>query len=124
MNAHEYLHISEIKVDPTETILEMPIRDEIKQPFGIVHGGINALLAEAAASLGANSNLDNAVEVPVGVDVDTHHIAAATEGTLRAIATPIHAGKRVQTWRVETFIVETERLTSSSIVTVLIQPRR
>jgi uncharacterized protein (TIGR00369 family) len=122
MNAHEYLHISEIKVTPEETILEMPITDEVKQPYGIVHGGINALLAEAAASLGANSNLDNSKEVPVGIDVNTHHIAAATKGTLRATATPIHAGRRVQTWQVETRIIETDKLTSSSTVTLLITP--
>ena len=41
MNAIEYLNISIEKMTAEEVILTMPIRDEIKQPYGIVHGTVN-----------------------------------------------------------------------------------
>lgn len=124
MNAIEYLNISTEKLTAEEVILTMPIRDEVKQPYGIVHGGINALLAESAGSFGANYGLDNTKQVPVGLDIHTHHIAQATEGTLRAIAKPIHAGRQIQTWQIDTFVVETGKHTSSSILTAMIIPVR
>ena len=114
MNAIEYLNISVEEMTAEEVILTMPIRDEIKQPYGIVHGGMNALLAETAGSFGAN----------IGLDIHTHHIAQATEGTLRAIATPIHAGRQIQTWRIDTYVMETNKLTSSSTFTAMIIPVR
>lgn len=124
MNAIEYLNISVEKMSAEEVILTMPIRDEIKQPYGIVHGGMNALLAETAGSFGANIGLDNTKQVPVGLDIHTHHIAQATEGTLRAIAAPIHAGRQIQTWRIDTYVMETNKLTSSSTFTAMIIPVR
>ena len=66
-------------VTAEKIIVRLPITDNIKQPYGIVHGGINAFLAETAASLGAKASLTDPNQVPVGVDIHTHHLNAATE---------------------------------------------
>ena len=81
MNAIEYLNISVEEMTAEEVILTMPIRDEIKQPYGIVHGGMNALLAETAGSFGANIGLDNTKQVPVGLDLSLIHISEPTRRT-------------------------------------------
>lgn len=104
-----------VSVKPNESIISLAISDEIKQPHGLVHGGINAVLGETAASLGGGQNVPVGFNV-VGIDITTHHLQAAKEGTLIARATPLHIGKKIQTWQVE--IHNGERLTSVSDVTL------
>jgi 1,4-dihydroxy-2-naphthoyl-CoA hydrolase len=75
------------------------------QPYGIVHGGVYASLAESVASLaGATWNL---ARVPahvqsrtVGVSNATSFLRAVREGTLTIIATPLHRGRTLQLWQV------------------------
>ena len=46
--------------------------------FGIVHGGVNAPIAETAASLGANEATSEN-QIPVGVDIHTHHLSVKSD---------------------------------------------
>lgn len=105
-------------VSATKVILALPITDALKQPFGVVHGGVNAILAEEAASRGALTTVDGA-HVPVGVDINVHHFQAAQTGTLVATATPLFIGNNMQTWQVDIKLSET--LTSSATVTLAIK---
>ncbi|MFL2029427.1 PaaI family thioesterase [Loigolactobacillus zhaoyuanensis] len=123
MNLLELLDIKTLSVTAAEAIIEVPVTDKLKQPFGIVHGGINTILAETAASLGANADLDTTQQVAVGVNVETHHLYTVAQGRLRANAKPLHAGKRLQTWQVEVHEQDSQRLTSVSAVTLMITAR-
>ncbi|AOT57204.1 PaaI family thioesterase [Weissella soli] len=120
MNVLEYLDIKTIKATTAETIVELKITDNVKQPYGIVHGGVNALLAETAASIAANVDLDHTSQVAVGVDVHSHHLKAVSHGTIQAIATPIKRGRRLQTWQVTTLEIESGQETSFSTITTMI----
>ena len=120
MNALEYLNVQTATVSAEKTIIRLPISDNIKQPYGIVHGGINAFLAETAASLGAQASITDNSHIPVGVDIHTHHLSPANHGTLSAIATPVKLGHRIQTWQVAIFIEETQQQTATSTVTIMI----
>lgn len=116
-NLLETLGIKQVSVSKNNVIISLNITDAIKQPYGIVHGGINAVLAESAASIGGNENLDDA-HVAVGLDVHTHHLKPAATGQLVATATPIRIGRTTQVWQVETRVGET--LTSFSTVTLAV----
>ncbi|MBS0948849.1 PaaI family thioesterase [Weissella minor] len=100
MNTLELFDISTVSASSELVILTMPITDKAKQPYGILHGGISAMFAETAASIGANAALTEAGRVAVGVDLQIHHLNAATSGQLQAKATPLHIGNRIQTWQV------------------------
>ncbi len=100
MNTLELFDISTVSASSELVILTMPITDKAKQPYGILHGGISAMFAETAASIGANAALPEAGRVAVGVDLQIHHLNAATSGQLQAKATPLHIGNRIQTWQV------------------------
>ncbi|GKS81769.1 hypothetical protein LPAF129_14550 [Ligilactobacillus pabuli] len=110
-----FLGIKVVSLSSNESIISLDVTDEIKQPYGIVHGGINAVLAETAASIGAAQNVPEDATV-VGVDLTTHHLAPVTEGTILAKATPLHVGRTIQTWRVDVY--NGDRLTSESQVTL------
>ncbi len=109
------LGIKTLDVTKTKAIISLPITDSIKQPFGLVHGGVNAVLAETAASLGANQNVAEGMAA-AGVNISTQHLLPVKSGTLIATATPLHVGNRLQTWQVT--ITVNDVVTSTSTVTL------
>lgn len=122
MNLLEHLNISIQQVTTNETIITVPVSPELKQPYGLVHGGINAVLAETAASLAANTYAPTNF-VAVGVNITTNHIRPVFDGELITTATPISLGKTIQTWDVKIHQHPSQKLTSSSVVTTMLQPR-
>ena len=61
-----------------------------KQPYGLVHGGLNGVLIETACSLGANENVPENT-FAVGIDLQVNHLRSVHDGSLTVIATPNHS---------------------------------
>lgn len=78
-----------------ETVARMPVAGN-RQPFGLLHGGASAVLAEALGS--ALSALHALPErFPVGLELACTHHRAATEGWVTGVARPIHVGRSTST---------------------------
>jgi Cof subfamily protein (haloacid dehalogenase superfamily) len=96
----------------------MPVDHRTRQPFGILHGGATLALAETVAGLGSMI-LAGPDETVVGMQVSGNHISSAHEGdTVRAVATPVHAGRSSHVWNVDIFtstgkLVSTIRVVNS-----------
>ncbi|HEY3715470.1 MAG TPA: PaaI family thioesterase [Jatrophihabitantaceae bacterium] len=80
--------------------LEWDVTPDHHQPYGIVHGGVHCTAIETAASVGAALWFGDRGRV-VGVSNQTDFLRAVSEGTLSAVATPIHRGRSQQLWLVE-----------------------
>lgn len=78
--------------------LALQVADHHKQPYGLVHGGVYASLAETAASFGAA--LGSPSGGAVGLSNHTDFLTATRGGRLRVVATPLHTGRRIQLWEV------------------------
>jgi uncharacterized protein (TIGR00369 family) len=81
-------------------IATMPVNEHTKQPFGLLHGGASAALAETVASLGAFMNIDPETQAAVGVEINANHMRAKKEGTVTATATPLRRGRTIHVWDV------------------------
>jgi len=81
-------------------VLTCPVTPDLHQPFGLVHGGVYATLAETAASVGASLWFGDRGKV-VGVSNHTDFLRAVRSGELRAEATPLSRGRTTQLWQVE-----------------------
>lgn len=103
MNLIDLFNIKTELLTPTKVVLTMEIKPEHQQPYGLMHGGVSCVLAETAASLGANQNLDLKKQVAVGLDLQTTHLKPMQLGQIQAIAKPIKVGRQVQTWQVQIF---------------------
>lgn len=102
MNALDYLDIKIKDVSKEKVVLTMIVDNKHLQPFGLMHGGINAVLIETATSIGANESLDTTKQVAVGLDLQVNHLKSAIKGDLLTItATPNHIGKMTQVWQAE-----------------------
>ena len=85
---------------PEKVIATMPVDHRTQQPFGLLHGGASAALAETVASLGAFLNIDPEKQAAVGVELNANHLRAKKDGIVTATATPIHVGRRTQVWEI------------------------
>lgn len=117
--------ITETLVTPYKVVLELPITDLLKQPFGLVHGGVYAVLSETAASLGSLSSLtkSNTTLVPVGTDIHSRHLSAISDGILVATATPIKLGRTQHTWEIVISEKESSKKINHSTCNLLIIER-
>jgi 1,4-dihydroxy-2-naphthoyl-CoA hydrolase len=91
------------EITPVRVHARLTVEERHLQPYGIVHGGVYAAVAEAIASIGAAVSartLDPESGV-VGLDNHTSFLRAARAGTeILAEARPRHAGRRTQSWDV------------------------
>lgn len=93
---------------PDRVLLTMVVDGRHLQPYGIVHGGVWCSMVETAGSVGAATWYGERGRV-VGVANHTDFLRAIGEGTVTAVATPIHRGRLQQLWLVEIHD-DTERL--------------
>ena len=78
-------------------VLTCPVTPDLHQPFGLVHGGVYAALAETAASVGGALWFGDQGKV-VGVSNHTDFLRAVRGGRLRTEATPLARGRTTQLW--------------------------
>lgn len=83
---------------PARVVLTMPVEGNT-QPFGLLHGGANAVLVETAGSIGAAMHAGPGRMV-VGLDITVTHHRSAREGTVTAIAEPLSLGRTVTSYEV------------------------
>jgi 1,4-dihydroxy-2-naphthoyl-CoA hydrolase len=79
----------------------LAVRDELKQPAGLVHGGVFAALAESLASLGTALKVVPDGKIAVGLSNQTSFLRPIADGTIHAVATARHRGRSTWVWEVE-----------------------
>lgn len=79
---------------------KMPVDRRTIQPFGIMHGGASAVLAETLGSVAGNYCIDREKKVAVGLSINTSHIRMAKDGYVYGTARPEHLGRTTQVWEV------------------------
>ena len=100
----------------------MPVDARTRQPFGLLHGGASAALAETLGSLAGNLCLDGSKEVAVGLDINANHIRAVTSGIVTGTARPLHIGRTTQVWEIR-IEDEKRRLVCISRLTLAVVPK-
>ena len=104
-------------VEPGHAVLSMKIRDDLKQNHGIAHGGSIAALIDSAMAIAIVPLLAEN-ERTTTVDLTIHYMRPLTQGTARAAARVVRAGKRVITVSAELFDQQ-EKLAATAISTYL-----
>ncbi len=79
----------------------MPVDRRTHQPFGLLHGGASAALAESLGSVGANLCVDRQKLRCVGQSLTASHLSSVRDGIVTGTARPVHLGGRSQVWQIE-----------------------
>ena len=103
--------------EPGHAVLSMPIRNELKQNHGVAHGGSIAAVIDSAMAIAIMPMLSED-ERTTTVDLTIHYLRPLTQGTARASARVVRAGKRVITVSAELFD-DQEKLAATAISTYL-----
>lgn len=97
----------------------MPVDHRTQQPYGLLHGGASAALAETLGSVGAALVIDKAKFNVVGIEINANHLRSVRSGLVTGIAQPIHIGKSTQVWDIKIFS-EANKLVCISRLTVAV----
>lgn len=96
----------------------MPVDARTHQPFGLLHGGASAALAESLGSLAGWLCCAEGQSV-VGIEISVSHHRAVSSGQVRGVCRPLHLGASHQTWQIEIFNAR-RHLCASARLTVAI----
>jgi 1,4-dihydroxy-2-naphthoyl-CoA hydrolase len=80
------------------------------------------LLAESVASWGSILNIDTDRQIAFGLEINANHLRPKREGTLTAVATPLHRGRTTHIWDIR-ITDENNKLICISRCTVAIVER-
>ncbi len=108
-------------IEKDRVVLSMDVGPGVHQPFGVLHGGASAALAESAASVGANLNCADGF-IALGQEINANHLCPMSEGVLTATAVPVHIGRKSQVWTIE-LRDEAQRLICISRCTLAVIPK-
>lgn len=99
MGLDELLGIRIEQATGDRVVATCPVTPDLHQPYGLVHGGVHASLAETAASVAGALWFGDRGKV-VGISNHTDFVRAVRGGQLRAEATPLARGRTTQLWEV------------------------
>ncbi|BCI53440.1 esterase [Mycolicibacterium litorale] len=95
----KHIGLTYLEVTPDGGRAQLTIDDKLLQPWGIVHGGVYCAVVESLASVSGHVWLSaNGGGTVVGVNNNTDFLRAISSGTVTAVSTPIHRGRRQQLW--------------------------
>jgi 1,4-dihydroxy-2-naphthoyl-CoA hydrolase len=97
----------------------MPVDDRTRQPFGILHGGASAALAETVGSVAATLCLDVDRQAAVGLEINANHVKSVRAGYVYGTARPVHLGRRTHVWEIR-ITDEAQNLVCISRLTLMV----
>jgi 1,4-dihydroxy-2-naphthoyl-CoA hydrolase len=119
----EQIGVEWIELDPDDARARIAVEPRHLQPFGIVHGGVIASLAESLTSAATYGAVRDEGMVAMGQASDTTFLRPILEGHVNAAATPRHRGRTTWVWDVE--ISDDEgRACALSRMTIAVRPAR
>ncbi|MGO8906276.1 MAG: PaaI family thioesterase [Solirubrobacteraceae bacterium] len=110
-----------IEVSDTEARARVPVRDELKQGFGLLHGGVYASLAESVTSLVTAMAVVPEGNIAMGLSNCTNFIRPITGGEVRALATRLHRGRTTWVWDVR-MSDDADRTCALTRMTIAVRP--
>lgn len=101
----------------------MPVDHRTKQPYGLLHGGASAALAETVGSVASALIIDPEKQICVGLEINANHIRGIKEGYVHALVKPLHIGGSTHVWDIR-ITDDHHKLVCVSRLTVAILPKR
>jgi 1,4-dihydroxy-2-naphthoyl-CoA hydrolase len=112
-----------VEMSESEGRARLLVRDELKQPAGLVHGGVYASLAESLTSIATGMTVLDEGHVAMGMSNNTSFLRPITQGTVHAHATRLHRGRTTWVWDV-TFTDDSGRTCALTRMTIAVRPLR
>ena len=119
-----HLGISFVEKQDNYLIAKMPVDHRTHQPFGILHGGASAALAETVGSFAGMLCLRDVTKNSiVGVEINANHLKSVRSGFVYAKVNPIRIGRTIQVWEINISDEEENLICVSRLTLAVVQNR-
>jgi 1,4-dihydroxy-2-naphthoyl-CoA hydrolase len=110
-----------VSVDEEEVRAQVKVRDELRQPAGLVHGGVFASMAETMASMATWIAVQDDGMTAQGLSNQTSFLRPILDGTIHAVARRRHRGRTTWVWEVD-ITDDAGRLCALVRMTIAVRP--
>jgi uncharacterized protein (TIGR00369 family) len=110
-----------VELSDTRVRARVALRDELRQPLGLLHGGVYSSLAESMTSLATAFAVLDRGEIALGLSNSTNFMRPITEGTVHATAARLHGGRTTWVWDVR-FTDDADRACAVTRMTLAVRP--
>lgn len=118
----ERMGIEVLELSADRTVGTMPVEGNT-QPYGLLHGGASAVLAETLASYAAQVHA-GAGRAAVGIEINATHHRSARSGIVTGAATALHLGSSLASYEVVVEDEDGRRVCTARVTCMLIDARR
>ena len=108
----QHIGMELIELKEGEATVGLKMRDELRQPHGLMHGGAIASVIDTATAF-ANVTTFKEGEKAVTIDLNIHYLRPVFEGEIICIARIVKAGKRISTISAEVFDAENKMIATA-----------
>lgn len=112
-----------IEDDPEGAVVRLDVRDDLKQPVGLVHGGVLSTLVESICSRATARAVYEDGNAAMGQSINVSFMRPVTEGTIEVTARARHRGRTTWIWAAD--VTDSEgRLCAVAQMTIAVRPLR
>lgn len=115
-----HLNIEFTNVGPDFLTARMPVNERTLQPYGLLHGGASAALAETLGSVAGQFAANPEAQYVVGLEININHMRPVREGFVEGTTRPLHLGRTTQVWQIHIHD-DRGRLVSASRLTLVVR---
>ncbi|HTH50566.1 MAG TPA: PaaI family thioesterase [Pyrinomonadaceae bacterium] len=94
------MRLVDLKLD--EATIAIDMRDDLRQPSGVLHGGVTATLIDTAMAFAVRTRLPFDAATAT-IDLTVHYLRPLTQGKATCVAKTVRVGKRIFTVSAEVF---------------------
>lgn len=118
----ELIGIEWVSADPDEARARVEVREELLQPFGIVHGGVMSSVVESICSYATAGAVYDDGMAAMGQSINVSFMRPVSEGSIEVIARARHRGRTTWVWEAEVRDSQ-DRVCALSQMTIAVRPR-
>jgi 1,4-dihydroxy-2-naphthoyl-CoA hydrolase len=110
-----------LSLDPDDARCRVAVRDELRQPYGILHGGVYSTLVESICSVATAASVYDKGMIAMGQSIEVSFLRPVSEGHAEVRAVARHRGRTTWVWQAEVLDAE-ERLCGVAKMTMAVRP--
>ena len=107
--------------DPAHARARIPIRDDLRQPFGLMHGGVISSLVESVCSRSTALAVFGDGMAAMGQSIAVNFVRPITAGHAEVRAQARHRGRTTWVWEAEVLDAD-EKLCATAQMTIAVRP--
>jgi 1,4-dihydroxy-2-naphthoyl-CoA hydrolase len=120
-NFDAYVGTEWLGLDPEDARCRVAVRDELRQPYGIVHGGVYSTLVESLCSIATAASVYDKGMIAMGQAIEVSFLRPVSAGHVEVRAVARHRGRTTWIWQAEILDAE-ERLCGIAKMTMAVRP--